>query len=280
MTTSQPGQAGHDVERGAGPRAAAGRVAAGHHPHGADRRRRQHHRHDRQAGGRDPLRLQRHAGRGGPLVRGHPQPGVPVHLGAPGPAPGRRGAPVRVRAGAVLLVAAGRVRDLHRGRGILDLRGHPLAEQPDQRLPDRVCGAGRVRHRRGHLVHPGLRPAPGRGPPQPHAHAGARQDQPGHHGQGGAVRGHRRGHRARAGRRRPAAGAAHRLPRLRRGRLDRDRGAADRGGLPAGHGQPGTAHRPGRRPQGARSDPRGDREDARRGPSCCTCRPCTWARTA
>ena len=37
--------------------------------------------------------------------------------------------------------------------GILSLR------QQDERLPDRLRGAGRVRHRRGHLVHQGLRPA-------------------------------------------------------------------------------------------------------------------------
>ena len=88
-----------------------------------------------------------------------------------------------------------------------------------------------------------------------HRAARPRQDQPGHHGQGGAVRGHRGRHRPGPGRRRAAAGAADRVPGLRRRRVHRDRRAADRGGRPARPGQPRAAHRPGRRPEAAADHP-------------------------
>ena len=166
------------------------------------------------------------------------------------------------------------------GAGFSIFEGILSLNTKTQRLPHRVRGAGRLRHRRGHLVHPGLRAAPRRGPPQSHGHAGARQDQPGHHGQGGAVRGHRGGHRAGPRRVRPADAAGHRVPGVGRRGLDRDRGAADRGGLPPGHGQPGTADRPGGRPQG---DQTSSATRSRRRPAwtgCSSCRPCTSARTA
>ena len=143
------------------------------------RGRRGEHRHRHRGAGRQPgdrgredrrradRRVERDAGRGRALRRRHHQPGLPAHLAAAVPEGAGRHPPVRVRQGAVLLVPAGRDRDLRLRRGVLHLRGRARAavrRVRGRRLPAVVRGAVRLVPGRGHVLAQGG-PAAARGGP-------------------------------------------------------------------------------------------------------------------
>ena len=200
-----------------------GTVLARRHGQPADR--------GRQAGRRPDLGVDGDARRGGALVRRHPQPGVPDGRAQAEQEAGRRPAPVRLRHGALLLVADRRGRHLRARRRLLDLRGHQGgarargARQPD----DLLRRAGDELPVRGRLLAQGRPPAArrGRGGGPRVLRAPAHHPRP--HREDGGLRGHRRAGRHRAGRRRHHAAPPHRPGVLGRSRVDPDRPAAGRG---------------------------------------------------
>ena len=180
-----------------------------------------------QARRRPDLGLDRDARGGGALLRRHPQPGVPDGRAQAQQEAGRRAAPVRLRHGALLLVADRGRRDLRARRRLLDLRGHQgRARSPRSsaactvsyvvlalQLPVR----GRLVAQGGPPARPGGRRAGARLLRAPEDHA--RPD-----GQDGGLRGHRGADRHRAGRRRasrcttsPARASGTGSPRSRSG---------------------------------------------------------------
>jgi hypothetical protein len=226
----------------------------------------EHYGRGDQARGGNHGRLQRYAGRGGPLGGGHPQPGVPADLRAARRTARRPTSPVRLRSGTVLLVAAGRVRHLRRRRRILHLPGRARARAREQRQPaHRLRGPGHLRPGRGNLSGPRAEPAPRRGPPRPGGSSRPRPPQPRHYGQGDPVRRQRGDDRPRTGRAGTGPAAGHRITGLGRRGLHRHRRPARRGGGQARPGQPGLPHRPRRRPERAGADPGRDRERPGRG---------------
>ena len=157
-----------------------------------------------QARRRSDLGLDGDARGGRALLRRHPQPGLPDGRAQAQPEAGRRAAPVRLRHGAVLLVADRGRRDLRARSRLLDLRGHPRrAEARGAGQPDDLLRRARVQLPvRGHVLAQGRPPARARGRREGARLLRAPEDHARPDGEDGRLRGHRGADRHRAGGRR------------------------------------------------------------------------------
>ena len=154
------------------------------------------------------------AGRGRPLGRRHPQPGLPADRAQAQQEAGRRPAPVRLRHGALLLVAARGGRDLRARRRLLGLRGHPgslLQPEPVEALLVAYVVLGVSLRVRGGLLGQGRRPAARGGGRAEHRGLRAHLHHPRPDREDGRLRGHRRADRHHPGRGRDHPPRADRL---------------------------------------------------------------------
>ncbi len=241
--------------------------------HRAGRARGQPGDRRRESGRRARHGVARTALRGGTLRRGQRQRSLPAGRTAPQPPLARRPPSLRLRQGALLLVAAGRRRHLRHGRLLLLLPGHPRARRGQAGVARRLSrGAGGTRRRpdrRGQFT--GARALP-----VAQAEGGGGRSRPAH--------GHRGGRHGRArcaardGRNGPAHD--HRSGRLGSVRLPRHRPAARVRRLPARPRGPRPADRRGGDSRTAGEPQRIPRTASPRSTTSQSCSPCGsgWTR--